>query len=58
MQPNSATQEKENVMKKFLSILLSILGIAGKIAFGAFKLLIVFLTILFSFCIDAGRKSY
>jgi hypothetical protein len=45
-------------MKKFLSILLSILSIAGKIAFGAFKLLIVFLTILFSFCIDAGRKSY
>ncbi len=43
-------------MKKVWSVLITILGFILKIAWGAFKLVIVFLSILFSVCSDVGRN--
>lgn len=43
-------------MKKFFSVLMTVLGFVLRVAFGAFKLMIAFLSILFSVCVDVGRN--
>ena len=43
-------------MKKVFSVLMTVLGFALKVAFGAFKLMIAFLSILISVCADVGRN--
>ena len=46
----------ENNMKKAFGVLMTVLGFVLKVAFGAFKLMIAFLSILISVCADVGRN--
>lgn len=43
-------------MKKVCSVLITVLGFVLKIAWGAFKLMIAVLTLMFSLCADVGRN--